>query len=262
MPDSGIALQLGVINIRWYGVLICSGMILAFFWANHMTKKNGLSPDHLINIFLWIVPLGILGARLYYVIFNWSWYSAHPGEILRTWEGGLAIHGGVITGILVLLVYSHSHRQSFRRWGDILTPGLVLAQGIGRWGNFFNQEAYGYETNVPWAMYIDGAWRHPTFLYESIWDITGFMILAICSRKKKGKTGDILAWYFIWYSAGRFIIERFRTDSLMFGNLRAAMLVSVAGVLLGLGLLWYNRKKPALPVKPDKPVKPIKTIKR
>jgi len=255
MPDSGIALQLGAITVRWYGVLICSGMILAFVWANYMTKKNGLSPDHLINIFLWVVPLGILGARLYFVIFNWSWYGAHPDQIIQIWKGGLAIHGGVIAGIVVLFFYSRHYEQSFRRWGDILVPGLILAQGIGRWGNYFNQEAYGYETNVPWAMYIDGAWRHPTFLYESAWDVTGFIILAICSMKKKGKTGDILAFYFIWYSAGRFFIERFRTDSLMLGDLRAAMLVSVAGILLGLGILWYNRKKPARPVKFIKPKK-------
>lgn len=262
MPDSGVALQIGSLTIRWYGILICSGMALAFLWAYKMTKQRGFSVDDLINLFLWAIPCGIIGARLYYVIFQWPYYAEHLSDIFRTWKGGMAIHGGVIAGVLVVFLYSRYKKQSFRQWGDILSPGVILAQGIGRWGNFFNQEAYGYVTDVPWAMYIDGAYRHPTFLYESIWDIAGFAILAVLCWKGKGKKGDILAGYFIWYSVGRFFIEQLRTDSLMLGPLRVAVLVSAVGVLLGLVLLWYNRKHPAREVPPETgAVRPIKKKK-
>lgn len=248
VPASPIAFQLGPFEVRWYGVLICCGMIAAFIWAFYRTKQIGLDPDHLLNILLLVVPLGIIGARLYFVVLHWDVYGAKPSLIPQIWRGGLAIHGGIIAGLLVLAIYSRYQRQSLRRWGDILTPGLILAQGIGRWGNYFNQEAYGYETDLPWAMLIDGAYRHPTFLYESIWDILGFLLLAYISKKNKYKTGDVMACYMIWYSVGRFFIERFRTDSLMVGDLRAAMVVSAIGVVAGLVLLWLNRRYPVAPL--------------
>ncbi|MGI5825107.1 MAG: prolipoprotein diacylglyceryl transferase [Bacillota bacterium] len=240
-----IAFQIGGLEVRWYGLLIVLGILLAMAVASRNCKKYRVDTDHLLNIVLLIVPVGLIAARLYYVIFNWSYYSANPSEIIAIWHGGLAIHGGIIGGALAMLVYCIVKKMPFRIMGDIITPGVVLAQAIGRWGNFFNQEAYGSETTLPWAIYIDGAYRHPTFLYESLWDLAAFVILMLLwSKWGKRRRGDIMALYFILYSLGRVWIEWLRTDSLMIGDIKMAMLMSVAGVLLGIFFLVYNRLRP------------------
>lgn len=247
---SAIAFTIGPLTIRWYGILIVSGIIMAVFTSWRLAQRQGISFDSLLDLALAAVPLGVIGARLYYVIFNWSYYSAHPSLIPAIWHGGMAIHGSILAGALAVFLMSRRQGIPFRLWGDIITPGLILAQSIGRWGNFFNQEAYGYETTLPWAMYIDGAYRHPTFLYESLWDALGFCLLLALSLRRPRRlqpTGDIAACYLIYYSCGRFCIEHFRTDSLMLGPLQMAQVISIIGVALGLLLFWYNRRRPTPP---------------
>lgn len=247
MPDSGIALQIGTITIRWYGLLIASGIALGFFLTYQEVKRQHLDPDILANILLLLLPCGIIGARLYYVACNMDYYGDYPWQIFQIWRGGLAIHGGIIAAVIAGIIYTHSQKIDFLRWADLLVPAVSLAQAIGRWGNFFNQEAYGYPTNLPWAMYIDGAYRHPTFLYESIWDIVVFMILWRLLRREH-KIGSVFASYLVLYSIGRFFIEMLRTDSLMFGPFRAAMVISGVGVIVGVIILNRIRKKPAVDV--------------
>lgn len=247
---SAIALKIGPLTVRWYGVLIVGGIILAVLIIRRLALRRGLSFDSLLDIALVTVPAGLVCARLYYVAFNWPFYSAHPGEIPAVWHGGLAVHGSIIGGALALWLMSRRQGVPFRLWADLIVPGLILAQAIGRWGNFFNQEAYGYETSLPWAMYIDGAYRHPTFLYESLWDAAGFLLLLALSLRPPQRlraTGDIAACYLIYYSLGRFFIEHFRTDSLMLGPLQAAQVISILWAMLGLLLFWLNRRHPAPP---------------
>ncbi len=242
---SAIAFTLGPFTVRWYGVLIVGGIILAVFISSRLAARCNIPFDSLLDLALVCVPLGLLCARLYYVVFNWPYYSAHPEHILAIWRGGLAIHGAILGGALGVWLVAHRQKIPFLLWADLIVPGLILAQAIGRWGNFFNQEAYGYETDLPWAMFIDGAYRHPTFLYESIWDALGFGLLLTLSLRRPPAlrpTGSIAACYLIYYSLGRFFIEHFRTDSLMFGPLRAAQLISIIGMLLGGLLLYYSRQ--------------------
>ena len=196
----------------------------------------------------------VIGARLYYVLFNWSVYRVQPEEIFAVWHGGLAVHGGILLGTLSIYVCSHIWNLRFWQITDILSPFMILGQAIGRWGNYFNQEAYGYPVSrdsVPWAMYIDGQWRHPTFLYESIWDIIGFILLMIATRSKSSRLreGDISLIYLVYYSCGRLVIEGFRTDSLMFGPLRAAQLVSV--LIIAVSVLVFILRRPHAPRRCD-----------
>lgn len=242
--DTSIAIHLGPLTIRWYGILIAVAFALGSYLAYRETKRLSASVDELLNILIIIIISSIIGARLYYVIMRWDYYSQHPAYILQTWLGGLAIHGGLIAAILSVLVYCRLRNQRFFFWADILIPAVALGQAIGRWGNFFNQEAYGYPTNLPWAMYIDGAYRHPTFLYESLWDLLVFALLYFLIRRRRHHLGAIFAFYLIIYSVGRFFIEPFRTDSLMIGPLRAAMVVSALCLLAGVLLLYYTRRQP------------------
>lgn len=240
-----VAFEIGGLSVRWYGLLIVCGILLAILIAVRNCKKSRVDTDHLMNIILLILPFGLIGARLYYVIFNWNYYSANPSEIIAVWHGGLAIHGGLLAGLLAAFCYCLIKKMPFRVMADIILPGVVLAQAIGRWGNFFNQEAYGSVTDLPWAIYIDGAYRHPTFLYESLWDLAVFILLMVLwSKWKNRKHGDIMALYFIGYSLGRVWIEWFRTDSLMLGDLKMAMVISVAGVVVGILCLLFNRLHP------------------
>lgn len=242
-----VAFQIGSLSVRWYGLLIVCGILLAMAVASYNCRRYRVDKEHLLNIVLFMIPIGLICARLYYVIFNWENYAANPSEILAIWHGGLAIHGGIIGGALTVLVYSAIKKIPFRVFGDIITPGVALAQAIGRWGNFFNQEAYGSVTDLPWAIYIDGAYRHPTFLYESLWDLAIFILLMVLwSKWRSRRKGDIMALYFIGYSLGRVWIEWLRTDSLMlFGSIKMAMLMSVLGVVFGVIILVYDRIKPA-----------------
>ena len=200
-----------------------------------------------MNMLLLIIPSAIIGARLYFVAMRWDLYAQDPIRIFQTWHGGLAVHGGIILCVLVLLIYCRKRRLDYLRWVDLFAPFLVLGQAIGRWGNFTNQEAYGFETTVPWAIEINGSYHHPTFLYESIWNLLVFALLMWLIRRPH-RIGSIIASYFIFYSIGRFFIEMLRTDSLMLGPLRVAMLVSALLIMLGALILYRIRKQPLVNV--------------
>lgn len=242
-PDP-IAFQIGPLAIRWYGILMSTALALGTVLAYREAEKQKIDPEYVINLVVVAAPLGFIGARLYYILFfNLEYYLSHPAEIPAVWHGGLAIHGALIGGVLGGYLVVRHYKLDFWQMADIVAPSLILGQAIGRWGNFFNQEAYGYETNLPWAMYIDGAYRHPTFLYESLWNLLVFMTLLLIRRKKFMKKGDLFAAYFALYSLGRVVVESFRTDSLMFGPFRVAQLVSILGILGGVLFILYNHRK-------------------
>ena len=241
-----IAFEIGPIAVHWYGILIATAFVIGVLGTMREARLQDIDDDLYLNLVMACIICAILGARMYYVIFEWDYYSQHPSEIIAVWHGGLAIHGGIIGGMIAALICTK--RYHFRLWQifDIIAPFLILGQAIGRWGNFFNQEAYGYEVSpdvVPWAMFIDGAYRHPTFLYESIWDVLGFVLLMVLSRNLKLKEGDIALSYFVYYSLGRFVIESFRTDSLMLGPLRMAQVISLMFILAAVVIALVRRKK-------------------
>ena len=238
-----IAFQIGPIAVRWYGILMSSALAIGTLLAYREAVRQKLDPDQIINLVIIAAPLAFIGARAYYVIFRWSYYSTNPSEIPAIWHGGLAIHGALIAGVLAGYFFVKWQKLKFWQIADIVAPSIILGQAIGRWGNFFNQEAYGYPTDLPWAMYIDGAYRHPTFLYESLWDLGVFLFLLWYRRRKGIKHGEVFLIYAILYSAGRFIVEAFRTDSLMLGSLRAAQVISVIIIMAAVGLIYYRRKK-------------------
>lgn len=241
-----IALQFGLLTIRWYGVLMSTALAVGVLLAYREAEKQKVDPEHILNIAITVAPLCFIGARLYYVIFQWKYYMSHLSEIPAVWHGGLAIHGAIFTAIIAGYFFVRHYKLSFWQLADICAPSLILGQAIGRWGNYFNQEAYGYVTNVPWAMYIDGAFRHPTFLYESIWDLGVFILLITMRRKDFVKRGEIFLLYLATYSVGRFIVEGFRTDSLMLGPLRAAQVASIITFLVAAAIVFYRRKKAAV----------------
>ncbi|CCO07985.1 prolipoprotein diacylglyceryl transferase [Desulforamulus hydrothermalis] len=215
----------GPISIRWYGLLMMAAVLLGTWLALREARRRGIKEDHIIDLVLIGAPISWLGARLYYVIMEWDYYSRNLWEIPQLWHGGLAIHGGLLTAILFGYMFCRLRGLRFRLMADITAPSFPLGQAIGRWGNFFNQEAYGYPTDLPWAMYIAGAYRHPTFLYESLWNLLVFVILMV--RRRKQAAGQLFMLYLGLYSLGRFFIEGFRTDSLMLGPLRAAQVLSI-----------------------------------
>ncbi len=247
-PDP-IAFSIGTISIRWYSLLIATAILIGIFLATREVERQGINIEEFYNVLLVAIPGGLIGARLFYVIFRWEYYQLHLLEIFMIWEGGLAIHGAIIGGLLVGYIMTSYYRLPFVKLTDIVAPSFILGQAIGRWGNFFNQEAYGYPTDLPWAMYIDGAYRHPTFLYESLWDLFIFFLLLWLRRRQNIRTGDIFLAYIGGYSLGRFFIEGFRTDSLMFGPYRTAQLISaIAIITVGVYRFWWlPRQGPTLP---------------
>ena len=249
-----VALQLGPISIRWYAICIVSGLILAVYLSMKEAPRKKINPDDIIDFILIAFPLAIVGARLYYVIFEWGYYSQHLGEIFAIWNGGIAIYGGLLTGALVLYLFSRRRLIEPIDFLDIAAPSVMIAQSIGRWGNFFNQEAYGTAVKslnylpsfIRDQMYIDGSYRHPTFLYESIWNLLGFLLILILRRKPQFlRQGEITAFYLIWYGFGRMIIEGMRTDSLMFAGLRVSQWLSMILILVGFAIIIYQRRKKA-----------------
>lgn len=249
-----VALQLGPISIRWYAICIVSGLILAVYLSMKEAPRKKIDPDAIIDFILIAFPLAILGARLYYVIFEWGYYSQNLGEIFAIWNGGIAIYGGLLTGALVLYLFSRRRLIEPIDFLDIAAPSVMIAQSIGRWGNFFNQEAYGAAVKslnylpsfIRDQMYIDGSYRQPTFLYESIWNLLGFLLILILRRKPQFlRQGEVTAFYLIWYGFGRMIIEGMRTDSLMFAGLRVSQWLSMILILVGLAIIIYQRRKKA-----------------
>lgn len=242
--------------IMWYGIIICLGMVLAFAYALSRAKIEKIKTDDVIDLAIFLVIFGILGARLYYVLFSLDSYIVEGsflktlGEIIAIWNGGLAIYGGVIAGFFTILVFSKVKKMRFSTLLDVVAPAVMIGQIVGRWGNFMNAEAYGSETALPWRMGIHSSFDggnsfysemfvHPTFLYESIWNLIGFIIISVFYKKKKFN-GQIFLFYMSWYGLGRMFIEGLRTDSLMIGPVRVSQILAAVTFAVGLGLMVWN----------------------
>ena len=231
-------------EIRWYGLLIAIAVLIGTLLATKEAKRKGIEEEEFLDLLIFAVPVAIIFARLYYVIFTWDYYSQNLGQILNIRGGGLAIHGVIIGGILVALIFSKIRKINFWSIADAAAPSLILGQAIGRWGNFANSEAHGGPTDLPWGIIIDGVKVHPTFLYESIWNLLVFGFLLWYRRKFANREGEIFLLYIILYSLARLFIEGLRTDSLMFGQIRVAQLISLIAIVIGGAILYYKKKNP------------------
>lgn len=243
MQINPVAFTIFEVDVQWYGILIAFGALLAIFCAEKLAKKKGLYDDIVTDFSFVALIFGIIGARAYYVIFEWDYYSIHKDEILSIRNGGIAIYGAIIAGIIVALIFSKVKKVDFWDIADISAPGLALAQGIGRWGNYINGEAYGDPTNLPWAILVNGQKVHPTFSYESILDIGIFLFLYFYLSKNQKFKGQLFTFYMIIYGIGRFFIEGLRTDSLYIGGFRVSQLVSLGMIAVGILISYLNRKK-------------------
>lgn len=245
-----IAIELGPIQIRWYAICIVAGMMLGVYLAMKEAPRKRIDPDLVVDFILWAFPIAIIGARIYYVIFSWDQYKDNLSEVFAVWNGGIAIYGGLIAGAIVLFYFTRYHFINSLDFLDIVAPSVMIAQAIGRWGNFFNQEAFGKAVDslnylpsvIREQMYIDGSYRQPTFLYESLWNLLGFAIIVAVRHRGWLKRGEATAFYLIWYGLGRLLIEGLRTDSLMFMGLRVSQWVSFVIIVIGIGLIAYARK--------------------
>ena len=266
------------VTIRWYGAIIAFGFLLAVLWGGRMAYKWKMSLDKMIDVLIYGTFAAIIGARLYYVIFRWDYYSAHPGEIIQIWNGGLAIYGGIIGGIIAAFITCRFNKLNFFNLLDCAGMSLLIGQGIGRWGNFANQEAFGSNTNMPWGMISEKTTLylvdhkdelealgmsvdpyspvHPTFLYESLWCIGSFLILLVIYKKFRKFSGQLFLTYGVLYGTGRTIIEGFRTDSLYIGDttLRVSQVLSAVVVLFFLAVLVF------MLIKTKKNPKPIEGV--
>ena len=250
-----IAFSLGTFNIYWYSIFILLAVVVGFILVIMEAKKEKVDMDKFYDMIFYSLIVGILGARVYYVLFNFMDYIKNPLEIFMLWHGGLAIHGGIIAGGLFILYYTRKHEMNTLKILDILVVGLIIGQAIGRWGNFFNSEAYGSATSARYLEYIhipkfiidgmkiNGMYFHPTFLYESLWNLVGFITLVLVRRIKTLKLGKLTGIYLAWYSFGRFFIEGMRKDSLMLGSIKMAQLVSIILFIVGLVLIFKKNKE-------------------
>lgn len=253
-----VAIQLGPLSIRWYGIIIASGILIGYLMAQSTAKKVGIKEETLIDLIIWCVVMAIICARIYYVAFEWEYYSQHLAEIPLIMNGGIAIHGGLIGAFLTGAILCRVKNLSFFQMVDIVAPGIILAQAIGRWGNFINQEAHGGPVSRSFLenihipefiinqMQIDGVFYQPTFLYESIWNIIGFIILLLI--RPHLKIGETFFAYLIYYSIGRYFIEGLRTDSLMLTEyLRIAQVISIVIIVASIIFILYRRIRYDLP---------------
>ncbi len=237
-----VAFTLFGIDVRWYGVLIGLGFMLALLLSYKRAPKFEINQEHILDFAIFLIPLSIIGARAYYVIFSWDNYAGNWSKILNIRGGGLAIHGGIIAGIIVAAFICKYHHINFFNLSDLVFPNVALAQAIGRWGNFFNSEAHGGPTDLPWGIWVDGIKVHPTFLYESIWCLLLFIFLTKLSSCRSFK-GQIGLLYCMLYSLERFFIEQLRTDSLMLGPFKQAQLLSMCTFAICLAIYIYLHKK-------------------
>lgn len=263
MPFSREILRIGPIIIYWYSVLIITGVLVAAWLAAKQAQRVGDDPEHVWNALLLCLVLGVLGGRLYHVISALPYYTAHPGEILGLRMEGFGIYGAVAGGALGLWIYTRHYKLGFLRWADFAAPGLAIAQAIGRWGNYFNQELYGYPTNLPWGIYISPENRlpefvqyerfHPTFLYESLWNLMAFAILFTLGRKapKRLLEGDLFLLYGVLYGLGRFFVEFQRPDAWRIGGVPTAQWVAIAAVLFFGSVLIYRHQRSGATVVPE-----------
>ena len=249
--------------MRWYGLLIASAVLIGVNLSQYLARRRRVDPELIADLAIWLVVAAIPSARLYYVLFQWQEYANHPEQIIAIWKGGIAIHGAILGGLVAALIFSRLKQISFWQLADLVAPSLILGQAIGRWGNFFNSEAFGSPTDLPWKLFIPRDRRplgfetvefyHPTFLYESLWNLMVFTLLMVLFfRDLKGnprlKTGTLFLVYLVAYSCGRLWIEGLRTDSLMFGALRIAQVISLVEITVGvLGLIWLYKLGRSLP---------------
>ena len=253
-----VAIDLGFIQIYWYSITMFLGVALGSILTYFEIKRLKLDKEYFFNMLFYVILFGFIGARLYYVLFNLDYYLANPYEILAVWNGGLAIHGAIVAGLITIFIYSFKHQKKIEeviKYIDTCTFGLILGQIIGRWGNFFNSEAHGGVTTrlfleklhlpefIINGMYIDGVYYHPTFFYESILNLIGLVILLVVRKNKKLKTGMLFSIYLIWYSIVRFFIESMRTDSLMLGSLKMAQVISIILLITGIIIFIISFKK-------------------
>ena len=244
-----VALQLGGLTIKWYGVLIALGLVLALIYALNVCKRRyGVTQDKLLDCVLVGIITAIIGARLYYVAFKWDVYSQDPISILYINEGGLAIYGGLIGALIGGLIVAKIVKVNIPALLDIACLGFLIGQGVGRWGNFMNQEAFGTPTDLPWGMVSENTGNiavHPCFLYESLWCLLGFVLLHFFSKKFRKYDGQIFLMYMVWYGFERMIVEGLRTDSLYtpFFNLRVSQIFSLVIMVVGLVFLIINGVK-------------------
>ena len=248
-----ILLQIGNIKIYWYSVLIIIGILTSSVLIEKEAKKFKIKKEKINDLIFNTLIFGCIGARLYYVIFNFSYYKTSLISVLKIWEGGLAIHGGIIAGAVYIIYYTKKNKMDTIKIFDIIVPGLLIAQALGRWGNFFNQEAHGPLTTLSnlkdmhlpnfiiQGMNINGNYYIPTFLYESIWCILGLILILILRRKNVLKKGNITSIYLVWYGIGRFIIEHLRTDSLMLNSLKQAQIISIIMIVIGIVLFIKSK---------------------
>jgi len=274
-PFDRVFIEIGPLTIYWYGVIIATGAAIGLWLAMKEAERLGWNKVLLIDFLIYAVPIAIIFARIYYVTFEWERYSDGPlWKVIAIWEGGIAIHGAVIGGVVTAIVFSRVRKIPFWQLADIVAPSLILGQAIGRWGNFMNQEAHGGPIPEGSVLYdilpdfilqqmtIDGVTYQPTFLYESLWNILIFVLLIYMRRQWNPIRGEIFLTYAIMYSIGRFFIEGMRTDSLyVVGDLRTAQIVSILTIIIGLILIFYRRKTTTVRYK-DVPKKKKKTKKR
>ncbi|GGH75526.1 prolipoprotein diacylglyceryl transferase [Compostibacillus humi] len=274
-PFDRVFIEIGPLTIYWYGVIIATGAAIGLWLAMKEAERLGWNKDLLIDFLIYAVPIAIIFARIYYVTFEWERYSDGPlWKVIAIWEGGIAIHGAVIGGVVTAIVFSRVRKIPFWQLADIVAPSLILGQAIGRWGNFMNQEAHGGPIPEGSVLYdilpdfilqqmtIDGVTYQPTFLYESLWNILIFVLLIYMRRQWNPIRGEIFLTYAIMYSIGRFFIEGMRTDSLyVVGDLRTAQIVSILTIIIGLILIFYRRKTTTVRYK-DVPKKKKKMKKR
>ena len=256
---SPVAFELFGYEVRWYSLLILIGVIIAYFLIKTESNRFQLKGEFVFNLMFWTIIFGIVGARLYYVLFNLSYYKDNLSEIIKVWNGGLAIHGGLIAGLLIIVFYCNKYKVNTKKVLDIVVPAVILGQAIGRWGNFFNGEAFGgiveYKTLVNMKfipqfvidnMEINGAYHLPMFYFESLACLIGFIAILIIRRRPYVKKGQIFGTYLLWYGVIRIIIEIFRTDSLMLFNAKVAQIVSVLMIIVGFYLIAVQARKPKL----------------
>ena len=248
-----IAFRLGPFSIAWYGIMITTGVIAATFLSYREAKRRGLDPEHVLRLVLFVLPLGMIGARIYHVIDLWSYYSQHPAQIFG--GSGLGIFGAVLGGVIGLMIYTRWQKLSVLQWLDIVAPGMILAQAIGRWGNFFNQELYGYPTDLPWGLYIDPVHRaagyegferfHPLFFYEFSWNLLGCILLLLIGRKlqKRLLNGDIFCLYVIWYSIGRFYLEGLKIGVWELGGIPTARWITAIAMVVSTAIIIYRHNR-------------------
>jgi len=257
-------IHVGELYFRFYGMIIMFGAVLAAILSNRRAKKAGQDPELIWDMLIWLLIAGVLGARIWHIFtpppsmqeqgITTMYYLTHPLEMLTIWNGGLGIPGAVIGGALALFFYTRKHRLNFAQWTDIIAPGLLLAQAIGRWGNFVNQEVYGAPTNLPWKIYIEPMFRlpeyanveyyHPLFLYESLWNLAGMLLLVWMGNRfsHKLKFGDVFLGYLVVYPLGRFLLEFLRLDSAQIAGINANQtFMAIIGILAVITLFWRHR---------------------